>query len=234
MGYGMFSRVVAVELIMAAGFKLTAPDSLENSLSLPIEHSGFAGAIIGIECCLGLGLLLGWQAQFFRGAAVLAFSLFALVAYRAHADGLGSCDCFGEVTISPRIILAFDLCLLLGFLAFKPRNGGGRFSFEVLFALLVALLCWLSILALGRGSLGAGFFVLRGQELAVVGGGVQFGTVEPGQTVTGALRIRNATAAAASLKSARANCGCLVAEGLPTVVSSACKGKRFHEIDGSI
>jgi uncharacterized membrane protein YphA (DoxX/SURF4 family) len=82
--------------------------------------------VIGFEMAFGAALVIGSQPRLFRALAIVAFSLFSLVNVNAVADGLSTCDCFGPLAASPKWVLALDLALLAGLVAFAPKRSGGR------------------------------------------------------------------------------------------------------------
>jgi hypothetical protein len=135
---------------------LVPPGSEGNG---PFGARGLQLSAIAIETVLTLWLWSGWRPRAARCAAIALFALFAAVGLRQAASGVLSCDCFGNVVVSPWISFAFAVATVAWLALIEPSRGpatqrrrialgGAVLAVALVFASLVGLTAGRS-LALG-------------------------------------------------------------------------------------
>ncbi len=108
---------VAAVLLIAASLKahqLATTPSLGDGI---LEARWFNIFVVEFELLFGIWLVFGLLPKLTWLASVGLFSLFATVSAFKGLMGEASCGCFGEVTINPWLMAAFDL----GVVGVRPR-----------------------------------------------------------------------------------------------------------------
>lgn len=159
-------------------------------------------------------------------AALLAFSLFGLVAYSQVRAGSSDCGCFGPaVAVPPQATLALDLALVLALLVFRPRWAGWPAAGPGLSAALRAAAVAGLVLAAAAGfaywrygSVQAGVAAAGGRSIAVTTPVVDVGEVPVGGLAAGAVEVVNLTGSEEQVAYISMRCRCAEFEDLPAAL----------------
>jgi hypothetical protein len=213
-------------LLTTAGLKLAgqavSPFAQYGWLTSPLVQ---AGAIIW-EVLLGLWLLsrhYPWAAWV---AAVLTFSLFALISGYLGWIGQAHCGCFGVIRASPWAAFAVDVTALTLLLLARvnrstvsPAPQGARgVGVAGLLAGAVLILTLLAVGALVRyGSLEAALARLQGLALYAPTY-VDFGVAPAGQEVAQDITVTNGTDTPIRLIGGTSDCSCVTTSSLPLTI----------------
>ncbi len=100
-------------LLVAAVFKASAPMSESMSLA-------FQTGLVLFEWFLAVWLVSGLLPQQSWYAAIVCFTVFAIVAATKTLTGESNCGCFGDVHFSPRLALSIDITAILLLLSVLP------------------------------------------------------------------------------------------------------------------
>lgn len=112
--------VLGLLLIVAAVLKyreLTTRATPEEGL---FSSRPLLAAFVEIELLQGLWLLSGLAARAAWGAALVGFSIFAIVAGYKVSAGDDTCGCFGQLMVNPKWTLALDLAAVAALLRWRP------------------------------------------------------------------------------------------------------------------
>ncbi|MFO1019779.1 MAG: hypothetical protein U0903_03670 [Planctomycetales bacterium] len=93
-------------------------------LGNPSESSPLHILQILVELFVAAWFLVGIYQQQLRLVAILCFICFSLYSTYSAAAGVSSCGCFGDLTVSPWITLAFDLIATIGLISWQPTLEG--------------------------------------------------------------------------------------------------------------
>ena len=88
-------------------------------------------ALVEFELFAGLWLLFGIYPSITRRFAILGFGALACVSLDKVISGSPSCGCFGRVTVSPWLTLAYDV-LAVAALGLEPSGEAGWLSQEAI------------------------------------------------------------------------------------------------------
>lgn len=101
--------LLALLLLVAAGLKTHQLTTGMDADSGPFTSRWSLLAVIELELCLGLWLLVGVYPRQSRVAALLCYTAFAAVSLQQALVGKASCCCFGGLPVRPWYTLLFDL-----------------------------------------------------------------------------------------------------------------------------
>lgn len=116
--------VVAFVLFAAAGLKTHELATGPAAGSGLLASRGFLTGVVHIELLLAVWLVSGLWKRAAWGAALGAFSLFALVSLASVVSGAESCGCFGRVRLHPGYTLALDVVLVAALWRARPGREG--------------------------------------------------------------------------------------------------------------
>ncbi|QDV71896.1 MauE/DoxX family redox-associated membrane protein [Botrimarina mediterranea] len=119
--------VLAALMVIAAITKGLSPGESARAV---FDGMPFVGRLLIVQAELAFGVILAsglWRC-FVHDAAMLVFTVFALIAMRSVLSGEESCGCFGAAVVDPRVILLIDLLAVAALLA--TRRGGGRLFYS--------------------------------------------------------------------------------------------------------
>lgn len=216
--------VVGGLLVAAAGLKLVG---LAGS-ALPTvgwyAQPWVQGAAAGWELVLGAWLLGGSAARAAWAAAVLTFLAFAAVSASLGLAGVASCGCLGVVSASPWVAFAIDIAALallaVGYpgrnptpAAERPRFGGVVVGSTAVLMAIGAAGSWV------YGSPGAALSRLRGDELTVAPGHLDFGVLPTGEAADAALTVSNWSDRPVRLIGGTSDCTCTTLSDLPVTIA---------------
>jgi hypothetical protein len=178
-----------------------------------------------IEILLGAWLIIGVAPAGSWLAAVMVFLVFAWVSGYSAWIGEASCECFGQLKVSPWYTLALDLGLLVLLALFRPRAKKSGFPLRMLPQLArgvlgVGVLAGLLIAAswIWFGSPHQALAQLKGERLTLDPRHVHLGKGRQGERKAVALTVRNRTDRPVVLIGGSADCCCAVGEGLPATI----------------
>jgi len=127
-GYAVLSVIFGLTLAAAAGLKAAELLFGASHVPPPVGLGRLSAAMSdfwpGVEFALGLWLVSGARPVAARGTGVVVLLGFCGVTLSQLVAGSPDCGCFGPVGVSPAATLAFDLTILVGLLAFRPRGAG--------------------------------------------------------------------------------------------------------------
>lgn len=202
--YSVVSRLLAALLLAAAVLKF-------NGLAVdPVGRIGlfsvpaFQIAVIEFEFFLAAWLLWGKQPLGSWMTAFGVFTIFAAVSAYQGWIGRASCECFGQLSVSPWYAFTIDLAVLFALIFGRPDLAvvqrqprrllssvlpaacglGGAAVLLALFAALAFLTC---------GSMDAVLARLRGERLSLYPRTVDVGTGVPGEVRESQVEIVNRT-----------------------------------------
>ena len=108
---------------------------------MPGELRWGGGWILGSvgEVVIGLWLVSGWKRRLASAVAALVFLLFSGVAFAKASGGTESCGCFGDLSVSPRLMLWLDVpAAFFLFLQWRCHRAEHRLGWPIARVLIVA------------------------------------------------------------------------------------------------
>lgn len=112
----------AVVLLLAAALKWHELPIVNRTGQGVLHAPWLIFTQIHLEFALALWLLSGLLPLWSRRSAIAVFSLFASVAAYKALTGADSCNCFGQLKVSPWLTLALDLTILAALACTRRKN----------------------------------------------------------------------------------------------------------------
>jgi hypothetical protein len=123
-GYKFTRFVVSAVLLTAAALKTAALVTGASLASTNVISGRWAQiALIEVELLLAILLLVGTRPRLTCAAALVLFTIFALVSLTKLASGAETCGCFGAAPIHPGYSFALDIAIIALLYAFPPIKG---------------------------------------------------------------------------------------------------------------
>ncbi len=216
--------VVGGLLVAAAGLKLVGLAGSAIPTVGWYAQPWVQGAAAGWELVLGAWLLGGSVPRAAWAAAVLTFLTFAAVSASLGLAGVASCGCLGVVAASPWVAFGVDVTAL-ALLAVgcpgrnptpavdRPRFGGMMVGAAAVLVAVGVAGSWV------YGSPGAALARLRGDELTVEPGHLDFGALPAGQAAEAALTVSNWSSQPVRLIGGTSDCTCTTLSDLPVTIT---------------
>lgn len=213
---------VGVLLLAAAGLKLAGLASSVPAVGW-YAQPWVQAATAGWEVVLGAWLLAGTAPRLGWLAAGGTFLAFAAVSASLGLTGVATCRCLGVVAASPWMAFGIDAAVLALLWVARPVGETvaaverPRFAGVVLGAAVVTV----GLGAAGSwvyGSPAAALARLRGDELTVSPGYLDFGTLSAGDRRDVTLTVSNWSAAPVRLIGGTSDCTCTTLSDLPITI----------------
>ncbi|AMV24332.1 hypothetical protein VT84_08040 [Gemmata sp. SH-PL17] len=122
-GYAALSVILGLTLAAAGGLKTA--ETLLGAPPPPLGSGRLPAALLSgwpvVEFALGLWLASGARPSAARAVGIVLLLAFSGLTLHQVVTGLRDCGCFGPVKVPPTATLAFDLTMLAGLVALKPR-----------------------------------------------------------------------------------------------------------------
>jgi len=229
--WGFVRPVVGMLLLLTAGLKLAGMGlsavPLVGWFSLPSVQLATGVWEILLGCCLLCG---AYQVGTWL-AAFGTFTAFMIISAYQGWTGVAYCACFGAVNATPWWAFGLDVAVLACLLLARPsfssllelrrnqmRESGFRLGrFALAFAVLLSGVILLGVAT--KGTFTAALANLRGETLSVQPSYVDFGVIEPGQTLQQTVRVHNWTSRTVRIFGARSDGPAILTDDMPAIVA---------------
>ena len=113
--------ILSSVLLVASALKIHQLASGAVVADSYLNSPWFRVALIELELCLGLWLLLGFYPRQARFLALACFGAFAAVSLQQALAGRVSCCCFGALAVRPWFTFLFDVAAVGGLWHWRPN-----------------------------------------------------------------------------------------------------------------
>jgi len=186
----ILSVFIAVVLISASIGKLTGSVLKQFGRIDGLPEGPLTNIVIVMEFSLAVMLFSGKLSSLSWLLSLVIFLVFSFVSARAVYLGQSSCGCLGVVDIHPWIILSFDLGIVFLLVLFRPKTHDKSVVKklveeinEILIpasAILILLVCFVSLSIAYTGSLESFLSFIRGSSIVVIPSSLSYGQIELG------------------------------------------------------
>lgn len=221
-GSSAIRRAVGVFLLAAAGLKLAGLASSVPTVGW-YAQPWVQAATAGWEVVLGAWLLAGAAPGLAWLAAGGTFLAFAAVSASLGVTGVANCRCLGVVAASPWVAFGIDAAAL-ALLCFARPSGDATAAVER--PRFAGVVLGAAVMTVGLGAAGswvygspaAALARLRGDELTVSPGYLDFGVLPAGAHRDATLTVSNWSAAPVRLIGGTSDCTCTTLSDLPVTI----------------
>lgn len=208
---------IALLLAAAAWLKLGSIDSRQ-----PLLTSMATTLLALAELALAVWLVSRWRHVGALRATAVVFGVFAVESLRRTWLGYTSCDCWGEMVVSPRVMLSLDLVVFAVVLLLLGQTEPGSAVRWRLASATIALLGIASLVPWVWQSTQQ-----RPLELALV----DLGRLAQGGSLVRDIEIANTTRQAIDIWSTSASCHCSQLKIAPCTLAPGSAGRAVVRVD---
>jgi hypothetical protein len=158
---GSLARFYGGALLITAASLKTYQLATNPALGALYGSRWLSAGLIQYEYVLAVWLISGQWSKWCRRIAIATFVAFAVVAGYLAVTSAASCGCFGDIAVSPWIVVGVDCVSVLLMWHWKPNHSDGVAESEqglprlVVVSLFVAIISIPLLAALSRGRLGS-------------------------------------------------------------------------------
>ena len=189
------------------------------------------GALISVELALGFWFVSGYGVRASRWVAIALFATFAAASSSAAFAGAASCDCLGAVKANPRVVLAFDVLVVLILLAVRfkgPWGASDRLAGRIALGTFALSAAGIVLASAMFGSWFNASAQRDNQPLFIDPVAASVGDCRPGEPVATTVIFFNRSDKPIQIIVAQSDCSCITADVPAWVAPGEARGVRVE------